>query len=160
MKAPPKYALLENERRFLVEPQNCPNLNLTTARRIEDRYLTNTRLRLRKISSANAAPIYKLCRKYESGDAFSAPITNLYLTDTEYQLLLGLSGHDIAKTRYTHDGYSIDIFEGPEDGLIIAEIEAPTRAALIDIAPPGWATREITADPDLTGAALAKRQRP
>jgi len=149
----PKYALPENERRFLVEPQNCPRLDPATARRIEDRYFPDTRLRLRKITRAAAPPIYKLCRKYESNDA----LTNLYLTETEYRLLRALSGDDIAKTRYTHDGFAVDVFEAPHAGLIIAEIEAPTRAALIAITPPGWVAREVTTDPNLTGAALAKR---
>lgn len=43
----PKYSLFERERRWLVEPALLPTLG--EARRIEDRYLDGTGLRLRAI---------------------------------------------------------------------------------------------------------------
>jgi CYTH domain-containing protein len=151
----PKYALFEHERRFLVDPARCPLLDGAPMVRIEDLYFAATRLRLRRVTRAGAAPVFKLCRKYLSDDPVSAPITNLYLTAEEFAQFDALSGHRIAKCRYRIDGFALDVFEGRHAGLVIAEIEAPTRAEVLAQIMPAWATREVTGDPAFTGAALA-----
>ncbi len=43
----PKYAKLENERRFLVDPARAPSVEGQPYRLIEDRYIDGARLRLR-----------------------------------------------------------------------------------------------------------------
>jgi|JI10StandDraft_1071094.scaffolds.fasta_scaffold96815_4 CYTH domain-containing protein len=152
----PKYALFEHERRFLVDPARCPALDGAPVVRIEDLYIAATRLRLRRVTGAGAAPVFKLCRKYLSDDPVSAPITNLYLTAEEFAQFDVLPGHRIAKCRYRIDGLGLDVFEGRHAGLIIAEIEAPTRAAVLAQTMPVWAAREVTGDPAFSGAELAR----
>ncbi|TFU03920.1 hypothetical protein EUV02_11870 [Polymorphobacter arshaanensis] len=152
----PKYALFEHERRFLVDPARCPPLDGAAMVRIEDLYIVATRLRLRRVTGAGAAPVYKLCRKYLSDDPVSAPITNLYLTAEEFAQLDVLPGNRISKCRYRIDGFGLDVFEGRHAGLIIAEIEAPTQAAVLAQMMPGWAMREVTGDPAYSGAELAR----
>lgn len=152
----PKYARYEHERRFLVEPALCPVLAHASMVHITDLYVEATRLRLRCVTSAGAMPVYKLCRKYLSDDPVSAPITNLYLTAEEFAQLDVLPGHRIAKCRYRLDGIGVDVFEGRHAGLIIAEIEAPTRAAAMAREQPAWTSREVTGDPAFSGAVLAR----
>jgi hypothetical protein len=96
----PKYALLENERRFLVlQP---PGLAGTRPRLIEDLYLDDGRLRLRRISHADgAATEYKLCKKYGSADSASGPIVNIYLSAEEHAALAVLPGKPLRKRRHT-----------------------------------------------------------
>jgi CYTH domain-containing protein len=155
----PKYALLENERRFWVAKP--PDLAAARVRLIEDLYLENGRLRLRAITHFDgAAPEFKLCKKYVSDDPISAPIVNIYLSAAEHALLAGLPGRPLRKRRYTvgHGGrgFSIDVFEGPLAGLVLCEAEADSREAILAQAFPPWASRELTNDPFFTGGALAR----
>lgn len=65
MPSPPPYTKTEIERRWLV--QTAAELERAAAREreIDDRYILETRLRLRKVTEAGQAPIYKLGKKYE-----------------------------------------------------------------------------------------------
>jgi len=155
----PKYARLENERRFWVAAP--PDLSATPVRLIEDLYLDDSRLRLRAITHAGgAAPEFKLCKKYGSDDPASGPIVNIYLTADEHAMLASLPGHALRKRRHTlaHDGraFSLDVFEGPLAGLVLSEAEAQSARAIGALVFPPWATREVTADPFFTGAELAR----
>ena len=153
----PRYALLENERRFLVA--SPPDLTGLGFRRIEDRYLDGTRLRLRTMTdSVTGARELKFCKKYGGQDPVSAPITNLYLSEAEYAVLAALPGRTIVKRRYrlAHEGrdFGLDVFEGELAGLALCEAEAGSRAAVMALAFPPWAGREVTADPFFTGGNL------
>ena len=70
----------------------------------------------------------------------------------------------VEKTRYkipTSDGlfWEIDLFEGENSGLIIAEIEIPTPDYPIEL--PNWIGRELTGQDDVwSNQALAKSPRP
>ncbi len=158
MASVPKYALLENERRFLVrEP---PDLAEAPTRLIEDLYLAPGRLRLRRITPAGGGAVeHKLCKKYGSGDPVSEPIVNVYLTAEEYAALAGLPGRRLRKRRswVQHDGhrFSVDAFEGPLTGLVMCETEAATPEAIRALAFPPWAGPEVTGDPFFSGAHLA-----
>jgi hypothetical protein len=73
--------------------------------------------------------IYKLTQKYrsETQNADETTITNLYLTKEEHKLLESLDGKMIKKKRYPYSvqnqNFSIDVFEGRHQGLILAEME-------------------------------------
>ena len=129
----PKYALLENERRFLVAL--CPDLSGAPVRRIEDLYIANSRMRLRAISHFDGHPTeFKLCKKYGSPDPASGPIVNIYLTAEEYAAFCGLPGQRLRKHRYRveHGGhpFSVDVFTGALAGLILCEAEAQSVLTL------------------------------
>ncbi|HTX50450.1 MAG TPA: hypothetical protein VME40_13775 [Caulobacteraceae bacterium] len=154
----PKYALLENERRFLV--LDPPDLSGAPARLIEDRYLEG-RLRLRRITHADGQPQeFKLCKKYGSDDPCSAPIVNIYLTESEHGALAALPGLPLVKRRYrvVHDGrpFSVDVFEGALTGLVLCEKEADSAAAIRAVTFPPWAIREVTADRFFAGGNLCR----
>lgn len=150
---PPKYAKLENERRFLV--LNMPPLAGAPSRLIEDLYLEGGRLRLRRITAGETVQ-WKLCKKYGGDDPVSAPVTNLYLSEAEYAALAGLPGSRLRKRRYSIDGFSLDVFEGPLTGLMLAEVEAESRAAVLALIPPTWSAAEVTAEPFFTGGNLCR----
>ena len=157
MTATPKYAILENERRFLVSV--LPDLAGLTYRRIEDRYLEGTRLRLRAMTdSVTGARELKFCKTYGGEDPVSAPITNLYLSEAEFAVLAVLPARRITKRRYrlAHGGreFGLDVFEGELAGLALCEAEAESRAAVLALVFPPWAGREVTEDPFFTGGNL------
>lgn len=144
-----KYALLEVERRFFVS--ELPD-DLGPGTRIEDRYLSNLRIRLRRMSGPEGV-VYKLTQKIPEGPSVNR-ITTFYLDAAEYEYLKSLPGNDLRKTRYRldHEGtrWALDIFE---NGLVLAEVEiAPGQ----EIAYPGFIGQEVTADERYSGGSLAR----
>jgi CYTH domain-containing protein len=156
-----KYACLETERRYLLKtiPDDLPaNANGWL---ITDRYFPNTRLRLRNMKSiAGNENIYKLTQKYRSGtqNAYETTITNIYLTRAEHDLLEPLEAKMIKKKRYPYSvenhNFSIDVFEGRHQGLILAEMEFETQSELGEFALPVFALKDVTDDPFFTGGNL------
>lgn len=159
--ARPKYAVLERERRWLVDGAAGPDLAGLDHVRIEDRYIDGSRLRLRRMSRPDGTwESRKLTKKYETAIPSVRPIVTAYLTAAEYALLAALPGRDLVKRRYrVPDGageWSLDLFEGPLAGLALVEREEADDAALAAMAPPPWARREITGDPRYQCGSLAQ----
>jgi len=153
---PPKYSLPEIERRWLVEPSRLPQLTRLPCRRIEDSYIEQSLLRLRRIEAPDGEVLYKLCKKYGRGDTLANPITNLYLSPDEYLALRALPGLRVHKQRYAVEGGAIDIYLS-SPALAIFEIDFDSEQAAADYVPPHFAGREITHDSAYSGAALAAR---
>lgn len=160
----PKYAKLENERRFLVERSAGLDLERLGSSLIEDIYIDNTRLRLRKVTPAKGeAASYKLCKKYPSSDPYSGAIVNTYLSAEEHAVFCKLPGRHIVKRRHytTFEGhpFGIDVFQRKLAGLVLCEVEASTRQAVCDIQFPSWAVAEVTEDPFFSGGNLCSIER-
>ena len=114
----PKYAHIERERRFLVDPRRRPDLAGRRAILIEDRYITGTRLRLRRMTDgATGETAVKLTKKYEAADPLARPIVTTYLSEAEFALLAALPALPLVKRRYPlqldEGEMGIDVFEGP-----------------------------------------------
>jgi CYTH domain-containing protein len=154
----PKYAHWVAERRFLVDPAALPSLDGAGARRIEDLYIEDGRLRLRAITHASGEQEFKLAKKYAPDTPLIGPMTNLYLDADEYAVLSRLPGARISKRRHKVGGFVVDVFEGPLQGLITAECEAANRMAAMAVEIPKWCVREVTTEPAYTGGALAQAQ--
>ena len=159
----PKYALLEIERRMLVETARLPDLRGLPCKTIEDRYLEAGRLRLRKITNADDAHVvYKLCKKYGSALAYQEPIVNIYLDAPEYDALRVLPGYDLTKRRYTveYEGrrFSVDEHTGALTGVYLCEHEAASVSELLSVAFPPFAVEDVTLDPQFSGLSLARLQ--
>lgn len=81
------------------------------------------------------------------------------LADAEQMLATLCSGPVIRKTRYfvPHAGreWEVDVFEGDNAGLVVAEIELESEDAPFDRPP--WAGREVSADARYYNAALVER---
>lgn len=156
-----KYAQLELERRFLVE--SLPNGLSVDFRRIEDRYLEGTRLRLRCVAAPDGAPLVFKCGHKPARPEWPAThneVTNFYLERGEHARLATLPGRTLVKRRHRaqadHLSFSVDVFEGPLEGPMLAELDLPTPEALAAAGMPEFALREVTDDPFFTGAALAE----
>ncbi len=114
-----KYAQVERERRFLLR-ELPPGLRPHDPHvQIFDNYVTDTRLRLRKMRAPAAREwTWKLTQKFapDAGDLSRTLITNIYLSQYEYEVLSVFEGNEVRKNRYPyeHEGraYSIDLFLG------------------------------------------------
>jgi CYTH domain-containing protein len=152
---PPKYALPEIERRWLVDRSALPSLDACARRRIEDKYLHGGRLRLRKIIPPVAEPIYKLGKKYPSPAGMREHVVNVYLSAEEFDLLFALPGRVARKTRYTVERGSVDVYEHPASSPTIFEAEFASEEDAASYRPPSFAGEEITGDARYSGFALA-----
>ena len=158
-----RYAHYEHERRFLVPPGEPfrDAIDTTTYRIVEDKYLPDTRLRLRRLTRVPTGErAHKLTRKEEPESPFSLRMTTLYITEHEHKQLDSLEGHRLRKARYNHlylgHVFAIDVFEGPLDGLVLCSVEADTFEALMAVPFPPFALRDVTADPFFTGGNLCR----
>ena len=156
-----KYACLELERRYLLRELPAGLKGQAYSWHITDRYITDTRLRLRRMKAPGRGPILlKFGQKYRdrSQSPAETTMTNLYLNDEEYQCLSALEAREIIKRRYryVHDEltYGIDVFEGKLAGLILAEIECETADQLAQLSIPPFACQEVTDDLFFTGGHL------
>jgi CYTH domain-containing protein len=158
-----KYAILERERKFLVDSLPPKFESDFDFKRIFDCYIINSRLRLRRIESSAGKPIqYKLGQKYpaEYGEYEKTWMTNIYLEEKEYALLQDLPALELTKRRflfpYRKKKFSVDIFEGKLEGLILCEIEIPEDDnSFLEL--PSFAVKEVTNDDAYVGINLASK---
>jgi len=155
-----KYARIERERRFLVD--RLPRgLDVARARRIHDRYIDGTRLRLRELRDTYGHSEYKLTQKIPArgSRAQRGFITTMYLHEDEFRVFAVLPARTLTKIRTSLPPFGIDVFEGDLNGLVLAEAEfEPEEAAeSLAIPSPGW--REVTEDERFTGGRLVGASR-
>tara|TARA_R110001592_G_scaffold94521_4_gene273459 strand:+ start:30928 stop:31440 length:513 start_codon:yes stop_codon:yes gene_type:complete len=146
MTSQPKYSLLEIERRWLANERLLPDLASLPVRIITDKYLDAGRLRLRKIEGADAVQ-FKLCKKYGKCSELSEPITNLYLTAEEYELLSVLPGRILIRQRFTYlfqdIPFSINVVVG-KAAPVIVESEFASEAEAANCELPPFCTEEVS----------------
>ncbi|MFB9235688.1 hypothetical protein ACFFWC_09055 [Plantactinospora siamensis] len=156
-----KYARAERERRFLLARAPLPAA-VTASRRITDRYLAGTRLRLRRAESLpGGACELKLTQKVpaERPGHVQGLITNIYLSPAEYELFARLPAATLSKTRLSVPPLGIDVFDPPLHGLILAEVEFTTDEAARSFVPPAQSVAEVTDDTRFTGGSLVHARR-
>jgi CYTH domain-containing protein len=104
--------------------------------------------------------VIKLTKKFDSASPYFQTIGRIILSPSEYELLSGLEAYPLRKTRHYHNHlgrmFSIDVFEGELDGLVLCETEAEGLEELMSAAPPPYAKQEVTEDPFFTGANLCR----
>ncbi|HTX84018.1 MAG TPA: hypothetical protein VME44_17675 [Streptosporangiaceae bacterium] len=156
-----KYARVERERRFLLASPP-PGSAVTATRRITDRYLPGTRLRLRRVDYPDGGACeFKFTQKVP-GDRpgyVQGLITNTYLSAAEYDLLATLPADVLSKTRLSVPPLGIDVFDPPLHGLVMADVEFTTDGAARSFPVPPEAIAEVTDDIRFTGGNLVRTRR-
>jgi hypothetical protein len=156
-----KYARVERERRFLLAAAP-PAATGTAARRITDRYVSGTRLRLRLVEYLESGSSeFKLTQKVPAGRPGPARglITNIYLSRPEYDRFATLPAAVLSKTRVSAPPVVIDIFGPPLHGLVLAEAEFGGEDDASSFRPPPGCVAEVTDDLRFTGGMLARTPR-
>ena len=154
MSFPLKYAVVERERRFLLA--SLPEEAIVSTRKIVDRYVTGTRLRLREVRDADGGVVRKLGHKVRLIEGpGEVACTNFYLNDQEWALLAALPAQVLRKKRHMahRDGLTVAVDEH-EDGTLIAEIDDRDRPSQFV---PEWLdiVEDVSDDERWTGASLA-----
>lgn len=161
------YHRTELERRFLLS-EMPPDLRVTDFHWVvTDCYLDGQRLRLREMRASDGSEEarFKLGQKHRppNAPAHERQMTTFNLTEQEYLHLRTLVCVDapLVKHRYPYrwnnDDYSIDIFQGALDGLIVADLELDNLADLTGRPQPEWAESDVTESHTYEGASLARR---
>jgi CYTH domain-containing protein len=155
-----KYGRIERERRFLLD-QFPSDVNPVGVRRIRDRYIDGTTLRLREQSEDDGPTMFKLTQKLPGPrtGAQQGLITTMYLTEEEFRVFAPLSARRLRKTRYSLPPFGIDVFEGELEGLILAEAEFDSAADADALSPPAFMSQEVSADSRFTGGQLVRASR-
>jgi len=160
-----KYTRVEYERRFLVRPQADWRSSVEPYSKVfEDKYIQGTRLRLRVLTDTDTGRrVIKLNKKAESPSPYFQTISRILLSADEYQLFDGLAGDRLKKERHYHHHqgrvFSVDVFEGELEGLVLCETEADVMEDLMSAQFPTFATHEVTEDPFFTGGNLCRTTR-
>ena len=146
---------MEIERKFLID-RLPEKLEVYPHKELEQGYLcTDPVVRVRKEGEE-----YVLT--YKSKGLMMREEYNLPLNKTAYEHLLEKAdGIVISKTRYIlpeKDGLKIelDVFHGKHDGLILAEVEFPTKEAANAYCPPEWFGEDVTYSTKYHNSNLSK----
>lgn len=160
-----KYPRIEYERRFLVSLQaDWRDLIESYSKTFEDKYLQDTRLRLRILTDSDTGRrLLKLTKKAESASPYFQTISRILLSPSEHALFDSLPGYRLRKVRHYHYDrgrvFSLDVFEGELEGLVLCETEAEGLDELMAIEPPVYAQCEVTEDTFFTGGNLCRMTR-
>jgi CYTH domain-containing protein len=151
-----RYAEREREQRWLLDGIPAGSADPVE---IHDLYVHDTQLRLRRIESPDEV-IWKLGQKIRlrPDSPEIVKMTNFYLDEREYLVLLQLEGDPLRKTRWhwvwTEHQLSIDVFGGHLEGLVLAEVELGPEEPLLES--PVGARLDVTQDDRFSGGALAR----
>ncbi len=150
-----RYAHLEREQRW-VASEIPPQARHPIA--IVDLYLTGTRLRLRRMQAGEDV-VLKLSQKVrlQPQSPERVKLTNMYLSQGEYDALARLDGAELRKIRWRVlvEGrpVAIDQFQGRLEGLVLVEVGLhPDEPRLPR---PAFAGAELTDDDRFSGGCLA-----
>lgn len=97
---------------------------------------------------------YKFTQKIPTVAGTPGLITTLYLSAAEYATLSGLPADTLRKIRSSFPPLGVDVFEGPLNGLVLAEAEFESVVDEATFRPPAEAVAEVTADVRFTGGDL------
>ena len=134
---------------------------MTVTRVITDRYLVGTRLRLRRAVVPCCDRELKLTQNVPipRPGGIQGLITNTYLSPAEYDLLASLPAVVLSKTRFSVPPLGVDVFDGPLQGLVLAEAEFTTDEEAQSFVPPPECVAEVTDDIRFSGGRLVEASR-
>lgn len=157
-----KYAKTEWERRFLLKERPAQPMH-AAKKKIIDKYLHGSRLRLRKTLDGNTT-VYKLTKKLQlkAGHRASHWISTIYLDEGEYALFFALPGDFLEKTRYRiarrgGPPIAVDEIKIGKESLWMAEVEFNEAKTMEEYEFPFEFEREITDEEEFAGNAMAKK---
>jgi CYTH domain-containing protein len=155
-----KYAKPEWERRFLLE-RIPAGAKIHGSRKIIDRYIAGTTLRLRRQIDDEHGNVSKLTQKIPTGrnGALQGAITTIYLTGHEHDVFAALAATVLTKTRYSVPPFGLDVFDGVLSGLVMAEVEFNSGAEACTYTPPSFVVHEVSSDHRFDGGSLAAASR-
>jgi CYTH domain-containing protein len=152
-----RYARTEIERRFLLAGVPDP-AEVVKVVDMDDRYLDETRLRLRRQVQREGPAVFKLTQKvpHPGRHGQQGAITTIYLSEAEHAALATLPGALLHKSRLSIAPYGVDVFGAPLEGLVLAEAEFGSLTDAEAFQPAAFCHAEVSHDHRFTGGALVR----
>lgn len=156
-----KYGKHEYERNYLLDKHCLNGKIIKEAKEIKDKYISNTRLRLREVIS-NQKTQCKLTQKEKltPNRQGVSKINTLYLSKLEFDKLYMLEGIEISKKRHIIEvddvRIGIDLIKLTDKNLYIAEVEFESELKMNSFTMPLSHIREITGELNYNGYEIAK----
>ena len=102
---------------------------------------------------------YKLCKKYGKVSKIQEPVTNMYLTEDEYNKFVDIEAHVLKKIkyRYNFEGTAFDINVFPASNTIIAEAEFRSEDHASECILPPFIGEEVSSNVEYESASIAKQ---
>lgn len=156
-----KYGKYEYERTYLLESNFLRDKKIKGIKKIRDKYIKGTRLRLREVIE-NKETKYKLTQKERLRPAKQGvlKINTLYLTKAEFDKINILEGFEIEKERFMIQidqiRIGIDRIKLNKKSLFIAEVEFDTELEMNAFSMPLNNIVEITGEQKYSGYEIAK----
>jgi CYTH domain-containing protein len=149
-------------RLFLITALPEPLSTRSRHLQILDRYLPETKLRLRDIrdpySNERTRLLQKRTYSVESSEVRSSEI---HLDVAEYSLFEGQTRFELRKNRYFHEYdqmlFAFDVYLGPLLGLNLAHVSFETREEFERAGVPTFASKELTGDLFFFGENLTQK---
>jgi adenylate cyclase len=147
---------VEIERKFLVDQKRLGPL--VDGQSMRQGYISTTELSVVRVRIAGTAAWLTI--KGETRGSIRSEFEYAIPPQDARQIIDEMCGGQvIIKTRYRrhHAGHcwEIDVFEGDNTGLIVAEVELARESEAVQL--PDWVTREVTGDPRYYNNCLATR---
>jgi adenylate cyclase len=147
----------EIERKFLVDFNqliNDKSFQNTVPEKVIQGYLLNSQERNLRVRTIGDKAFLTIKGK-QTGLTRAEFEYEIPISDAQ-QILLMCGSEMIEKLRYTFDykdkTWEVDVFEGKNKGLIVAEVELTNEHESIEL--PDWVTNEVSMDPKYTNAVL------
>ena len=158
-----KYAIVERERRYLLQDLPPGMTRADPHLQITDNYITGTRLRIRKVRDPKTNKwTVKFTQKFapDPRDLSRTLVTNTYLNALEAELLSVFAANEIRKNRYYFEfegrKFSVDMFLGDLFGLVLAEVGFESDEEMKDFPKPPFALADVTNNEIFSGGRLSE----
>jgi CYTH domain-containing protein/CHAD domain-containing protein len=150
---------IERERKFLVS-EVPDDLDLTNGVALQQGYLTTRTTAAVSVRVRDAGPEGRTLTVKAGGGTERTEI-ELRISRRQFEAVWPFTeGSRITKTRHRIPlddvVIELDVFEGDHAGLVVAEVEFDSLAALESFEPPDWFGRDVSDDERYTNAALAR----
>jgi CYTH domain-containing protein len=150
---------MEIERKFLV--RRVPDAPSAISARLRQGYLASGSEGEVRVRDAAGS----LTLTVKSGAGLARAETEIDLTPEQFDVLWpATAGRRIEKvrTRQPVGAFTaeVDVYEGDLAGLVVVEVEFPSRDTAADFEAPEWFGTEVTEDAGYKNASLALRGRP
>ena len=158
-----KYAIVEREKRYLLQDLPAGMTRADPHLQITDNYITGTRLRIRRVRDPKTNKwIVKFTQKFAPNpeDLSRTIITNTYLNAIEAETLGIFAANEMRKNRYRFEfegrQFSVDMFLGDLFGLVLAEVGFESDEELDSFAKPPFALADVTNNEIFSGGRLSE----
>jgi len=160
-----KTVQTEFYRLFLIDGLPGPLTPASSHLQLFDKYIENTRLRLRSIRDPYSRSWTRVLQQRFSisdGESSITKLAEIHLNDAEYTLFEKIQGREIRKNRYFHEfdrlSFAFDVYLGDLWGLNTAKVEFETPEPMENFLPPPFAIFEVTNDPFFAGVNLVNKK--